>query len=326
MSTLTHSTGFVLYDDSNVSNNPSTQFGNWKKSQYNITVSKPSGPTKYNILPGATQNVFSGVRTLTFDGTTQFTLSLNPVKSATYRMSAVAGTAAGFRTKRAADLNGQNVTITINNNALANFAQSAALTGVTVGDIFFIPSVLTGDSAGPFNEQNSGYWQVYSISGTNFTAARLTGESFSGVAETVSVTSSSQIVFFSNSGVQVGDKLQIVSGFSSVSKKTYSISNISWNWVEFVSTEPLPLESAIIVGVGGIVVYNSAKRWIRIESDQELVLRFNGDTGNSLTIPPRLNGSPDSVSWFDSWGLFYSLDIVNKSSISTANVIIATVE
>lgn len=190
----------------------------------------------------------------------------------------------------------------------------------------FIPSVSTGDSVSPFNEQNAGYWSVLSISGTNFSATRLPTVGFSGVSEVVSVASSAEVFFFSTTGVQVGNTLDILGGFSSVTRNSYIVSNVTSEWVEFVSTEAIPLESSVLVGVNGMVFYSSAKRWVRIESDQPLVLRFNGSSWNDLKIKPRANGLSESVGWFDSWGLFYSLEIVNLSKISFANIVITMVE
>lgn len=324
MSILTHSTAFVLYDGEDVSNNPSEQFGNWKRTSYNITVSKPQGPSQSFLAPGSTSTIFSGVRSVTLDGTSVFSMLANNVSSGVYRMQWASGTFGGFRTKRSVDYTSTNVTIAGNNNAVATFTGSVALTGVVVGDIVFIGTSLTGDSAlnSPFNLANGGYWVIIGISGTNFTATRLPGQSFSFANETVSVTAATQLVIFSNSGVQVGDTLVINAGFSTVSQKSFIVSNLSWNWVEFSSATPIPLENTITVGSAGFTVYSSAKRWVRIECDQEVVLRFNGDTGDHL----KLELGPDNVGWFDSFGLFYSLDVVNKSQTAQAILTISTVE
>lgn len=81
MNILAHSTGFVIYDGDSVSNNPSKQYANWKRTEFNVSVEKPSGPTKLELLPNSTNSIFNGVVPTSIDGTTALTLSLNPVKS-----------------------------------------------------------------------------------------------------------------------------------------------------------------------------------------------------------------------------------------------------
>lgn len=321
MAILSHSTAYVLYSGTEVSNNPSQQHANWKRNQYSLEVSSPSGPTEYAIPPGGTLTPFSGAYLLGLNGSSAFTLSI-PSATPTYRLDYVTGGFSGFRTNRGIDFSGQNVVISVNNDSLATFSSPVALTGVQVGDQVYIPGVVQGDPSGVFNSSNTGYWVIVSISGTTFTAVRLPGESFQGVAETVAVTAVSQILIFSASGVQTGDTLEILAGFSPVSRNAYVVSKVTSQWLEFQTTAPIPLEASVVVGASGISVYGDRKQWVRIETDQPVTLRFNGDTGDYL----RVNPTPTTNGWFDSFGHFYSLTIVNRSTTAFAKVIISTAE
>lgn len=328
--TFSHTVGYVVYDDTVLTNNPSKQFGNWKRSSYNISVDKPSGPQELWVQPGATVSPFSGTRTLTYTSP-QFNLTLNPVKSSTYRLTFNGtGTFSGFRTLRAFSPSPTlpiTVTVSVNNNATASLTLSATNSAVQVGDILFIPGTTTGDASSPFNSANLGYWQVVAVySSTSFSITRLAGETFNGVSETVSCPLGTEIVFFSQGSVLVGDQLQISGGLNPVSFGYKQITAVSWNWVEFVSSTPLPLESNVVMPANSINVFSSAKRWVRIETDSEVILKFNNSTESSLRILPRTAVTGEVIGWFDSWGIFWKLEVVNPSQTTTCKIVVSTVE
>jgi hypothetical protein len=321
MSILSHSTAYVLYAGQEVSNNPSQQYGNWKRNQYSLEVNNPSGPTEYTIPPGQSMTAFSGSYTLGLNGSSAFTLSI-PVAAPTYRLDFVSGGFSGFRTNRGIDFSGQSVTVTVNNDSVATFSSPVALTGVQVGDHLYVPGVAAGDPSGVFNASNTGYWVIIAISGTSFQAVRPAGESFQGTAEVVPVTNIAQFLIFSAAGVQISDTVEIVAGFSPVSRSAFTVTKVTSQWLEFQSGTALPLEASVVVGATGLAVYGDSKQWVRVETDQPVVLRFNGDTGDYLKVTP----TPTTNGWFDSFGHFYSLVIVNKSVTSSAKVILSTVE
>jgi hypothetical protein len=327
MSILNHSLAVAAYEDSSVSNNPTQRSVDWRKSTGPITVTKPS-TVQVVIPPASSVVVFSGTRSTSMDGTTVFASTLNPVLSSTYRLTRTSGTAPAFRTDRALTLSGATVTVAINNNATATFSSSVggSFSSVSVGDNVFIPTAATGDSASPFNTSNGGLWVVLAQTATVLTMARSAGESFGGVAEVVVVTANSQFLAFTSSGVQVNDTLEIVAGFSVVAQKAFTVSRVTPSWVEFVSTEALPLESAITPGVGGLVFYTNAKTYVRVESDQEVAVRLNGDSGNTNRLSPRASGTKGSEGWMDKWGPTWSLELVNRSRSSSANVTVISAE
>lgn len=326
MSILNESNSLIIYDDIASSNNPLQRFVDWRKPLVNVTVSNPLNQ-RYTIAPGASQVLFDGTRTTLIDGTTNFAITLNPTSAVLYRITATSGQVPGFRTNRGLTLSGANITVAVNNNATATFTTSTGTFGTTiVGDWMFIPSTLTGDS-GPFNVLNGGFWVVIAKTNTVLTVVRPPGVSFEAVAETVALTSNSQLVTFTSSGVQVGDTLEISAGFSSVTQKSYIVSSVTPTWVEFTSTVSLPLESGIVPNNAGLTFYSSAKRFVRIETDQEAVVRFNGDTSNYVRLSPRTVGDIKSgFAYLETWGTYWSMTIVNRSVSSDINVILISAE
>jgi hypothetical protein len=327
MSVLDIHSSIVVYGDGEIAtSNPQRVYVDWSTHVTGVSVVQPSS-REYQALPGETLSIFSGVRTTAIDNTTTFALTLNSVKSGVYRLTYSSGTAPAFRTARTVNTSGVLLTISINNNATAEVLAGGAIFGnVQVGDIVFIPNTTTGDAAGPFNVNNVGFWVVLATSTTKITLKRRVGEAFSGVAEAVTPSSNSQFTVFSAAGVQVGDTVEISAGFSAVTQKAYVVSEVTATWVEFTSTENLPLESGIVPTATGVVFYNDSKRFVRVEVDQDAAVRLNGDTGNSVRLAPRVSGDPDQTAHFEKWGPCWQLVIVNRSTTSTMVINVISAE
>jgi hypothetical protein len=320
-------TALAAYQDLSVNTNPQERFVDWRKNVVNVSVDNPLNQ-KFQIVPSGTQMVFSGTRTTTIDNTTAFSIAINPTNSNLYRVTATGGTAPGFRTNRGLALNGDTVTVTVNNNVSVIFnILTSNWSAVQVGDVVFVPTGLTGDASSPFNVLNGGFWVIIGkdAGGTpkNMTATRLPGQSFSGTSETVVQTSNSQFQAFSSSGIQVGDTLQISSGFSLVTQQlSYSIATVTATFVEFLSSTPLPLETNISPGNSGMTFYNAAKRFVRIEVDQACYVQFNGSSDTTNILLPRAVGDiRNGFAWLEKWGLHFSVNIVNKSPNNILNVV-----
>jgi len=326
MSILTHSTALAIYEDTDATNNPLEGLQEWRKSHSNITVSKPS-VSKHTAIPQSTLTVFNGTRSTSINGTSAFSLTLNTAAASVYRATNTAGTAAAFRTNRNVAVAAVALTVAINNNATATFTAGVPTFGACqVGDVLFIKSVATGDTASPFNTDNTGLWTVLAASTTVLTVTRPPGSSFGGVAEAVTPAANSEFIVYSATGVQVGDSLDISAGFSSVTQKTFVLTAVTPSWVEFFSSEALPLEAGVLPTATGMIFYSAAKRWLRVEADQDCVLRLNGNSNNTLKLSPRAAGSKSTVAWFDSWGTFWSLDVVNSSKTSNLTLLVSSVE
>jgi hypothetical protein len=315
----------VVYGDSEAgTTNPQRRYVDWTRHLSGVSVSQPT-VREYVAQPGELLSVFSGSRTISVDGTTAFSLALNAMKPSVYRMTATGGTAPGFRTTRAgAGAAGNTVTVAVNNNATATFTLSGStFSGIQVGDQLYVPSATAGDGAGlnPFNPNNAGFWVVLSVSSTVLTCKRRVGEDFSGAAEVVTLVGALQV--FSSSGVQVGDNLEINSGFNTLTQRSFVVSEVTDVWVEFVSTDALPLETGITPGATGITFYSDCKRFLRVEVDQEAVLRLNGDTGNTNRVSIE---STLGIGWAEKWGPVWDLKILNRSATSPMTVTVISVE
>jgi hypothetical protein len=324
-----HSTHLIYGDGDFTTNNPQRRYVDWSRHVVSVAVENPSART-YDLMPGEERVIFSGTRSTSVDETTAFTLTLSPVNPGVYRLAHTSGAAPSFRPVRVLDLTGEDIVVSINNNATASFslpnASTSSFSSVQVGDTVFVPGVSTGDGSSPFNPNNGGFWIVLSRTAKSLTLRRPVGDAFVGVAETVTISDESQIQIFGASGVQLNDSVEIAAGFSPITQRTVVVSSVTPSWVEFLSTEPLPLESDILPGPLGIVFYSDAKRFIRVETDQEAVVRLNGDTGSSLRLSPRFPGDPDGFAYFEKWGSVWQLSVVNRSNTSPMNLTVLAAE
>lgn len=300
----------------------------WRRAMQGIQCNAPQDPV-YRIPPGATQTIFNGVRATSLDNTTQLTLSLSPLATNRYRFTHTGGTAPAFRTDRALTPAGHTFTLTLPGNGTMNVSSSTVgeFGAVQVSDVIWIPGVTTGDSAGPFDELNTGYWIVIGKDGTStqLQLQRPVGTDFEAIAQAVVVTGNSNFQAFSAAGVQVGDKVDIVAGFSTPVLQTYAIDRVTSKWFEVLATGALPTSQVAVPTTSGIQFYTSTKRIVYVEVDQEAIVRFNGDAGNTGRVSPFAAGSPESVGWISRSGPVWQLDIVNRST-QTLNALVISAE
>ena len=144
---------------------------------------------------------------------------------------------------------------------------------------------------------------------------RLAGQTFSAYGQILTLTSNSQLQAFSSAGLQLTDKVEISNGFSLPILQSYPIVAVAPNYFEFLSDAPLPVNQIGIPGALGIQFYTNAKKYLRIEADQECVVRVNGDTGNAQRISPWLAGDPEQVAEYTKVGPVWSLSVVNRSTV-----------
>jgi hypothetical protein len=321
MSTLNRSSQVIIFDDYQVSNNPQLRVVDWRRKIESIPVSNPK-TTVLQIDPSAEVQVFNGTRSITLDNTTQIALSLTTVDPTRYRLAWTGtGTTPGFRTSRSVSSSGGSITIVLNANQTVTITHSAgAIFGaVQVGDTCYIPGPSTGD-ASVFNPLNEGYWNVLSASSTTVVLSRASGGVFSGASQVVAISNNSQFQVFSTTGVQVGDVLDISAGFSVSTRASYRVLAVTASQVDIMSTIPLGAET-VLPGATGISIYSSAKRFVYVESDQAVAVKFNGTSDESNRLEPV--GSTPGV--FEKWGTAFSLSIKNKTT-SRASVMVITAE
>lgn len=326
MQALTRTVQALAYDDVTATSNPTQIRINRTKSVTNVPVEN-AGTVPVPLAPAATSTVIDGTRSLSLDGTTAFSLALSPLDPTRYRISWTGGTNPVFRTNRALVTTSILLTLAVaaNLTMTVTAGSGSPFSSVQVGDQVLIPGASTGDPTSPFNSLNEGLWYVLTSSATVLTLTRESGGVFSGYSEVVTPVSDNFFLAFSAAGVQIGDTVDISAGFSSSAWHAYEVLSVAPKWIEIQSTSPLGAQTGIMPGAAGFIVYTAAKRWILVEADQEIVVRLNGDTGNTNRVTPWLAGNGGLAGTFEKCGPVWKLVVVNLSS-TPANVIVASAE
>lgn len=305
----------IAFADQSINNNPRLKFFDWTRDISGIAVEDPKSEA-YTVPAGSSQVIFDGTRTTTLDGTSAFTTALLSTDPSRYRFTWVSGTNPTLRTGRGLTPSGIALTFTVNANSTMNLAAASSLfSGVVAGDFIFIPHTTTGDSANVISVLNAGYWKVLSYVDTqNLVLVRPDGEDFEGASEVVTPVSNSQLRAFSSAGVQVGDSVDITAGFSTATRRTFEVVAVTDAFFEVFSSSPVPAESAITPGATGMVFYSETKNFLYVESDQPIVVRANGDTGNTQRVDPVEAGDALRPGGYMKRGPCWSLTIVNRST------------
>lgn len=307
-------TTIVAYGDVVPTNDPKFKFVDWKRDVPAARVISPKAEG-YVVPPNSSLSIFDGTRTLTVDGTTTMSVALVSGTPDHYRFTVTGGTAAGFRTDRALNLNGGTVAVAVNANGSATFTITAGavnFNAVQVGDVFYVPPA-TEIGTQPFNPANTGLWTVLARTASVLTVTRIDTD-FEAANETgIVVSNQNQAQAFSSTGVQVGDTLQVVAGFVSSTQRTFQVVGVTPTYLEVLSSQAVADESGILPGSSGIVVYTNAKTFLHIEADQECVVRVNGDTGDFQRVSPLQAGDMRSAGAYERNGATWQLVLVNKS-------------
>lgn len=291
-----------------------------------VSVNNPA-TVPYTLAPGASVTLFDGSRTIAADGTTQWTLSLSSLASDRYRFTHTSGTAPALRTDRGLTLSAVSVAATVNANQTVTFAAPAAsFSAVQVGDVLFVPGPETGDASTVFSSLNQGFWTVLAVAanGSSVQVSRGSG-TFTGFTETVTLASNAQLQAFSSSGVQVGDGVFVSAGFSTPVLHGYTVLAVNPKWFEVRATAALPVSAVATPGASGVLFYAAAKRYIELWSDQECVIRVNGDTGDSNKVSPWQAGDILQAGHYIKAGVTWSAVVVNKTT-SVMNIQLITAE
>jgi hypothetical protein len=328
MATLNIFETIQMYSDSQLSSNPQKVLPDWNPKYSLVPVTNPKAD-QFQINPGASFTPFSGSIPTSIDGTTLFSTSINYIIPNTYRFTWTGGTNPVLKTNRNLTLATSMVTITINNNVLATFVISGGGTWgtATAGDLLWLPGPTTGDGSTPFNVLNQGLWSVLNVSSsTQLTAVRLAGVPFQGVSESQTVGSNGQLVAFAPSGIQIGNKVNISAGFSPVDFGTYVITNVVPSFFEVQTGTALALETNVMPTATGLVFYSTAKRFLRVETDQMATLQLNGVSPSGIQLAPLVVADPGNTAFFELWGTAWSLTVVNQSPGNVLNLTVISAE
>lgn len=325
MPTLSLTSRFLAYEDVGATNNPEQRPFDWTRKIQSIPVENPA-TEPHRIAPLQSATLFTGVRTLTADNTTQYDLSVSPLAANRYRLKwDGTGTAPGFRTARTIDFAAGTVTVTpqLNQSVVVTASAGLIFGSVQDGDTVFIPGVSTGDAAGPFDTLNEGFWFVLSATSAQVVLARSPGTVFSAKGETVAVASNTAVQAFSSTGVLVDDILKLSSAFPAALRQSYEIVAITDSFIEFLSGVTLAPLSNAIPGATAVTIYSNAKSWIYLETDQNLDITINGNT--AFAVEPLVAGDPTKIGRFELMGTIYSLAVANASA-QTATIRVLSAE
>lgn len=314
MSKLNFLVSLNTYSDPNASNAPSLNNFKWTRDIGGIPVSNPIS-SELSLAPGESKILFSGSRTLLSDNTTNYSLTLKPLSSNTYKLAATSGTMPNFRTPRSIGADATTQVSVTRNGPLAIFTSTGGtpfnLATVQIGDLVRIGSL--------FNQLSQGEYKILAKTSTSFTIENQLASSEGPI--TLGAGYTSQIQIYSSSGVQIDDTLIISGGFSLVTQGSYKITSVTANYLEFYSTEALPIESNI--QTTAINVYSSAKSLVYIECNQKATVIVNGN--QSMNIEPFVVNDSSKPGIFMVNSTVYSLEVQNNS-LNPAEVFLATVE
>jgi len=255
-----------IYEDANPTNNPTMNNVKWTLDQQGLEINEPESKSLI-LQAGESLSLFSGLVAISDDGTTTYDLALKAGTSNTYKISHNAGTAPAFRAARTTGAdNTTEVTVTKNGPVLTFTSTGGTLLSLIVGGCQVGDEVRIG---GSFNVANQGKFKILALTATSFQI-----ENSAGQAEgPITLAAASDIQIFSAAGVQVGDKVSLESGFSSLTLGTYEITDVNPDYIEVYNIKSLPEETSIQTQ---LKIYNNSKQFIYIESDKKLSISIDG--------------------------------------------------
>jgi hypothetical protein len=312
---------FTIYSDDEESNDPKLRDINYRREFNNIATDN-SFSRRFNIAPSDSLTVVQTARSLTQDATTAYIVEL--VEDNTWRFRHDSGTAPGFRTDRATTEDATTeITVTKSGDVVrydhtSGTAPTFTASGVIVGDI------ITIERDGPFNTLNEGVFTVVTV-GSDFVEVI----NASGVAEGPIVLGAPiggtlpVIDVYSAAGVQLQDQVRIAAtAFNIQNRGTFNVTAVTPLYFEFENTDGVPEGPTVIGAAAGIVFFPDIFKWIYLEAEQTIIVRLNGDTGDSNEIEPIKDGDRNLPGVMLKRGSVWQLELVNNG-LQTAPVKVA---
>lgn len=303
------------YEDENPTNNPTKNNFKWTLDEQGIDIVEPESRS-LKLQDKQSLVLFSGQVSISDDNTTTYDISLKPETNNTYVIAYNSGTAPDFRTARVEGHDATTEVSVTKNGPLLTFESTGGTVfdlvsgGVQVGDEVRIGSV--------FNVSNQGKFKVLAVTATSFQVENINGKDESNIV--LGAEFAKQIEIFGADGVQVGDKVRLSTGFSSVSLATYEITDVNPEYIEIYSIKSLPEETNISTQLN---IYNDSKQFIFIESDKKVKIQIDGNEVGS--IEPLKAGTTLKSGVFLKSGEMYSATIINESG-NTATIFYAISE
>ena len=136
MNLITH---INIYEDANATNNPTMNNVRWNFDQQGLDVCEPESKS-LKLQAGQSLSLFSGIVSISDDGTTTYDIALKAGTANTYRISHNAGTAPAFRTARTTGADATTEITVTKNGPLLTFTSTggtplALLVGGVIGKL-----------------------------------------------------------------------------------------------------------------------------------------------------------------------------------------------
>ena len=260
-----------------------------------------------SLAAGETLSLFSGVVSISDDGTTSYNISLVSGSSNTYKIAHNSGTAPVFKAARNLSSDATTeITVTKNGPLLTFTSTSGTLLSLIAGGAVVGDEVRIGDG---FNIVNQGKYKILALTATSFQIENDAGQAEGPIVLGALFADILQI--FSAAGVQVGDKVDLLSPFSLVTVGTYEITDVNPDYIEIYSFKSLPSETNITVQLN---IYNNSKQYIYIESDK--ILSLSIDNMSVGKIEQLKAGTSIKKGIFMKSGSMYQASVKNEDTSS----------
>jgi hypothetical protein len=318
MSKLNIVLGLNGYEDITPSNNPAMNSFKWDRAIQGLDIQEPNS-RKLIIPANQVVDVFSGNIAISADNTTTWNIALKSGTSNTYRVSHSGGTLPEFRVSRSsgADTTTQ-VQVTKNGKVLTFTSIAGTLFDLIAGGVQVGDEVRIGSG---FASNNQGVYSIISVSATSFSVVNQVG---SAETVTLGVSFADQVKIYSVDGVQKGDKIQLLNGFSPASLGTYEITDVADTYVEFFSLDGLPAETNVSNSPAAFTISREAKKFLFVESDGKLEITID-ETATPQIIEPMFSGKDKQQGFFLYTGSMKSISIKNLAT-TAINVFFVTAE
>jgi hypothetical protein len=303
------------YLDAKPSNSPSLNSFRWTREVQGQDVGK-SQSLEFCLAPGESRQLFDGLRALSHDNTTEYSISSKPGSPSVYVLAHESGAQPEFRAPRTTGADATTVAELTKNGSVLTLTSNAG-----TGFDFLVGGVQVGDQVrltAPFAATNRGVFRVLAVS-----ASALSFEHANGVAEGAVALGSGfaeVLQVFGAAGVQIGDTLVISSGFSPASYGRYEITAVGADFVEFFTTKSLPAETAV---TDDINIYSQARRLVYLETNRSVGVQINGASVGAVN--PIVEGDSSQPGVMLKNTVAWEMTVTN-SGLEMANLYFASVE
>ena len=106
-------------------------------------------------------------------------------------------------------------------------------------------------------------------------------------------------------------------------QQTFSVVDVTSKYIQFESSMALAEEDNVAPGIGGLLVFTNAKRYIALEADQECIVRVNGDTSSLHRVTPWVANDCSKPGQYVRTGPTWVLQVINSSSKSMNLIVIS---